>query len=164
MVRDVQSVPVAGAIVNVENPVTADKHIVTTDASGNYSIFQLPPGTYDVRISAPGFTPAIVHQLAIGLAETTRLITTLQIAHSNEEMIVSDAWPLVRSDSSELSSVINSRSLEALPLPTRNFLQLLTLVPGVTSPLTSNSSIGRNSPNVSIPSPEIPMVGSKSPT
>jgi hypothetical protein len=84
-VRDVQSVAVAGAIVNVENPVTADKHIVTTDASGNYSIFQLPPGTYDVRISAPGFTPAIVHQLAIGLAETTRLNTTLQIAHSNEQ-------------------------------------------------------------------------------
>jgi len=65
-------------------------------------------------------------------------------------MIVSHAWPLVRSDSSELSSVINSRSLETLPLPTRNLLQLLTLVPGVTSPLTNNSAIGRNSPNVSV--------------
>src|SRR6185369_9673008 len=72
------------------------------------------------------------------------------IAHSNVEMIVSHAWPLVRSDSSELSSVINSRSLETLPLPTRNLLQLLTLVPGVTSPLTNNSAIGRNSPNVSV--------------
>jgi hypothetical protein len=150
MVRDVQSAAIAGAIVNVENPVTADKHTVTTDASGNFSIFQLPPGTYDVRISAPGFTPAIVRQLAIGLAETTRLNTTLQIAHSNVEIIVSDAWPLVRSDSSALSSVINSRSLERLPLPTRNLLQLLTLVPGVTSPLTNNSAIGRNSPNVSV--------------
>ena len=150
IVRDVRSAAIVGALVSVENPLTADKHVVSTDVAGNYSILQLPPGTYDVRINAPGFTPAIVHQLAIGLAETTTLNTTLQIAHSNVEIVVSDAGLLVRSDSSELSSVINSRSLEALPLPTRNLLQLLTLGPGVTSPLTNNSAIGRNSPNVSI--------------
>ena len=41
-------------------------------------------------------------------------------------------------------------SLDSLPLPTRNLLQLLTLTPGVTAPLTNNSAIGRNSPNVSV--------------
>ena len=85
VVRDVQSSAIAGAVVNISSPVTADKHAVTTDSSGNYSVFQLPPGTYDVRISAPGFTPAIVRQLAIGLAGTTRLNTTLHIAPSNVE-------------------------------------------------------------------------------
>jgi hypothetical protein len=85
VIRDVQSAVIPGAVVSIEDPVTAVKHAVTTDTFGNYSILQLPPGTYHVRISAPGFTPAIVHQLAIGLAETTRLNTTLQIAHSNEQ-------------------------------------------------------------------------------
>jgi hypothetical protein len=56
----------------------------------------------------------------------------------------------VRSDSSELSTTLDSRRLTELPLPTRNFLQLLRLAPGVSAPLTNNNAIGRNSPNVSV--------------
>ena len=48
-----------------------------------------------------------------------------------------------------MASTIDAHSLETLPLPTRNLLQLLTLAPGVAAPLTNNSSMGRNSPNVS---------------
>ena len=74
----------------------------------------------------------------------------LQVARSSAEVTVSDAPPIVRSDNSELGSALDSRTLESLPLPSRNFLQLLTLAPGVTAPLTNNSAIGRNSPNVSV--------------
>ena len=139
-----------GAQVSIENPATADKHSVTTDTSGNYSILQLPPGAYDVRISVPGFAPAVFHSVTIGLAQTSTINASLQIAQSSVAVTVSGAPPVVRSDSSELASTIDSCRLEALPLPTRNFLQLLTLVPGVTAPVTNNSAIGRNSPNVSV--------------
>src|SRR2546425_7673529 len=149
-VKDAQGAVIIGAQVSIENPAPADKHSVTTDTSGNYSILQLPPGAYDVRISVPGFTPAVFHAVTIGLAETSTINASLQIAQSSVAVTVSGAPPVVRGDSSELASTIDSRSLETLPLPTRNFLQLLTLVPGVTAPLTNNSSIGRNSPNVSV--------------
>jgi len=58
--------------------------------------------------------------------------------------------PLVRSDSTELASTFDSRAMAALPLPSRNLLQLLPLAPGVTAPLSDNNVIGRNTPNVSI--------------
>ena len=57
----------------------------------------------------------------------------LRVAQSSVDINVTDVPPLVRSDSSELSTTLDSRSLTVLPLPTRNFLQLLTLAPGVTA-------------------------------
>ena len=73
----------------------------------------------------------------VGLAETTTVNATLQVSPSSIEVTVTDAPPLLRSDSSELSTTLDSRSLTQLPLPTRNFLQLLKLVPGVTAPLAT---------------------------
>jgi hypothetical protein len=149
-VRDLRGAVIVGAEVNVENSATGDKHSGTTDGSGNYSILQLLPATYEVKITAPGFTPAAFQAITVGLGETSTINATLQVARSMAEVTVTDAPPLVRSDSSELGSSIDSHSLESLPLPTRNFLQLLTLAPGVSAPLTNNSAVGRNSPNVSV--------------
>ena len=63
---------------------------------------------------------------------------------------MTDAPPPVRTDSSELNTKFDSPSLTQLPLPTRNFLQLLTLAPVISAPLTNNNAIGRNSPSVSV--------------
>ncbi len=149
-VTDLQGAVIAGAEVVIENPATGDKHSALADISGNYSVVQLPPGLYDVHIHASGFRPATFREVAVGLAETTTINATLQIAQGTLEVTVSDAPPPVRSDSAELSTTLGSERLETLPLPTRNFLQLLTLAPGVTAPLTNNNAIGRNSPNVSV--------------
>src|SRR5437016_3116283 len=149
-VKDAQGAVIAGAEVVIENPATADKHSLATDISGSFSILQLSPGYYDGNIRARGFNPAMFHAVAVDLGETTTINVTLQIAQSNVEITVNDAPPLVRSDGVDLASTIDTRSLETLPLPTRNFLQLLTLAPGVIAPLTNNSAIGRNSPSVSV--------------
>jgi hypothetical protein len=141
---------IAGAEVVSENLATSDRRRATTDEIGSYSVALLPPATYEVTIRAPGFNPSVFHNVAVGLSETVTINASLQVARSNVEVTVSDAPPLVRSDSAELASTIDARSLQALPLPTRNFLQLLTLAPGVSAPLTNNSAIGRNSPNVSV--------------
>ena len=134
----------------VENSATSDKRTVATDETGTYSVPFLPSATYDVTVRALGFTPSVFEKVAVGPAETVTINPNLRVAGSTVEIKVSGAPPLIRSDSSELASEIDSHTLETLPLPTRNFLQLLTLVPGVKAPLTNNSSIGRNSPNVSV--------------
>jgi hypothetical protein len=150
MVKDAQGAVIIGAEVVVQNPATGDRHSATTDDSGSYSILQLPPASYDLSIHAQGFSPTVFHGITVGVAGTATINATLPIAQGNLEVTVNAAPPLVRSDSPELASAIDTRSLEALPLPTRNFLQLLTLAPGVTAPLTNNNAIGRNSPNVSV--------------
>jgi len=149
-VRDSQAAVIAGAKVIIENPATAYKRSVTTDDAGNYSVSLIPPADYEVSIHASGFTAAAFHNVSIGLAETTTINAVLQVARSSVEVTVTDAPPLIRTDSSELGATLDSRSVTTLPLPTRNVLQLLTTAPGVTAPLTNNSALGRNSPNVSV--------------
>src|SRR5713101_3541002 len=149
-VRDAQGAVIASAEVALENLATADKRTTTSDSTGNYSVTLLPPAKYYLKIQAKGFTSAIFHNMWVALAETTTVNATLQVSPSSVEVTVTDAPPLVRGDSSELSTTLEPRSLTELPLPTRNFLQLLTLAPGVTAPLTNNNAIGRNSPNVSV--------------
>jgi len=149
-VRDTQGAVVAGAEVTVENFGNADKRSGVSDTTGNYAVLSLPPANYEVRIQVGGFTPAVFHGIRVGLNETATVNAVLQVAQSNVEVSVTDAPPLVRSDSSELSTTLDSRRLTELPLPTRNFLQLLTLAPGVSAPLTNNNALGRNSPNVSV--------------
>jgi hypothetical protein len=112
MVKDAQGAFIIGAQVSIENPATADKHSVTTHTAGNYSILQLPPGAYDVRISVPGFTPAVFHAVTIGLAETSIINASLQIAQSSVAVTVSDAPPVVRGDSPIRKLLIASRYLK----------------------------------------------------
>src|SRR6266699_2276915 len=114
-VKDTQGAVIASAEVSIENPATGDRHSAVTDSSGTYSILQLPPATYVVNIRAPGFSPAVFHDVTVGLAETSTINASLTVAQSSAEITVNDAPPPVRSDSSELASIIDSRSLQTLP-------------------------------------------------
>src|SRR5713101_4301195 len=149
-VRDTQGAVIVGAEVVVENPATADKRTTVSDGAGNYSVTLLPPANYDLKIQAKGFAAAIFHNLPVGLSDTITVNAVLELAQTSFEVNLTDAPPLVRSESSELNTTLDSRSLTEMQLPTRNFPQLLTLAPGVAAPLTNNNAIGRNSPNVSV--------------
>jgi len=149
-VRDAQGAAIVGAEVVLENLATSSRCTSVTDETGSYSAALLPPDSYDVTVRAVRFNQAVFRGVRVGPSETVTVNASLQIAQSRVEVVVSDAPPLVRSDGPELASTLETRTLEALPLPTRNFLQLLTLAPGVSAPLTNNNTIGRNSPNVSV--------------
>src|SRR5947207_7472660 len=68
-VKDAQDAVIVGAEVSVENPATGDRRAASTDSFGSYSVFQLPPATYVVNMRAPGFRPAMFHDVSVGLAE-----------------------------------------------------------------------------------------------
>ena len=74
----------------------------------------------------------------------------LKVAGATTEVVVNDAPPIVQSSNAEIGIAIDARALSAAPLPTRNFLQLAALTPGVSMPLTNNSAAGRNTPNFSV--------------
>src|SRR5437660_12913726 len=100
-VKDAQGAVIVGAELRVENAATGDRHSAVTDSSGTYSILQLPPATYVVNIRARGFSPAVFHGVAVGLAETSPINARLTLAQSSAEITVNDSPPPVRSDSSE---------------------------------------------------------------
>jgi hypothetical protein len=149
-VRDAQGDLVPSAEVVIENNATGDKRTVATDDAGSYAIALLPPNAYVVSVAVSGFTTARFDNVIVSIGQTTAVNAILRPAKANYEITVSEAPPLVRSDSSEIGITVDSSSVSALPLPTRNFLQLAVLAPGVSMPLTNNAAIGRNSPNFSV--------------
>jgi len=149
-VTDASGALIVHADIEVENDTTHERYSAETDYSGTYFLLHLTPATYKLKIEAPGFSSAILHPVIVVTSSTTTINTKLQIAYNSSEVTVRDVPPLVRSDSPELASTFDSRAMAALPLPSRNLLQLLTLAPGVTAPLSNNNVIGRNTPNVSI--------------
>jgi len=139
---------VGGAKVTLISEVGAPREIVTS-GTGHYAFSLLPPGTYRLEISAPGFAVARVDEVIVKLTETTYLDVRLKLASQRQEIItVQSEPPLVQTQDPGRGTVIEQTEIRQLPLPTRNFQQLLTLTPGASGPITNSSELGRGSPAV----------------
>ena len=148
-VHDATDAAILKAEVVAENSATGEKRSTVTDETGDFVLASISPGNYEVTISASGFSSTRYANVQAGISGTLILNAVLRVASSASEVTVTSAPPLLRSEDAEIGISIDSAALSGAPLPTRNFLQLSALVPGVSTPLSDNSTIGRNSPNFS---------------
>lgn len=149
-VNDSQTKVIVHADVAAEDQSTGEKHAAVTDDSGNFVLLSLSPGNYDVRISAPGFAPALLRQISVGVGSNVNVDAVLQIGANNSEVTVSGAPAVMRTDTAEIATTYSSSTLATLPLASRNPVQLLAVAPGISTALTNNSTLGRNSPEISV--------------
>jgi hypothetical protein len=98
----------------------------------------------------PGFATARYNHVTVIEIATSTLIAKLNVAPGAFRVEVNGAPLVVQSASAEVATNLDPRTLAAVPLPTRNFLQLAALAPGVSMPVTDNRAVGRNSPNFSV--------------
>jgi hypothetical protein len=108
----------------------------------------LPPGDYSARAESPGMSPQTTPGLHVDVGGTTELVFKLAVAGTKETVTVSGEPPLVESQPSGLSSLIDERAINKLPLNGRRYTDLALLAPGVTQDprgLTSgsNGDLGR---------------------
>ena len=134
--------------------VGAAKIVLTSDAgaqretatsnSGHYVFSLLLPGMYSLEVRAPGFAVAKVDRIIVKITETTNVDVHLKLASTQQETIIVHATPpLVQTDNPGRGTVIEQTEIRQLPLPTRNFQQLLTLTPGTSGPVQNSSELGR---------------------
>lgn len=149
-IRDSQGAVIVNAAIQLENSATGERRATASDTSGNYTLAFLSAGVYELDVSSPGFATTRFSSLRVGISQITTVNVVLPVASTSFEVTVSDTPPLVQSDGPQLTTELEATTVSNLPLPTRNFLQLVTLAPGVSVELTNNSAIGRNSPNFSV--------------
>ncbi len=149
-VSDAQAKIIVHADVAAENQLTGEKRAAVSDDSGNYALLSLSPGNYNVIISAPGFAPTAFREISVGAGSNVSVDAVLQVGTNNSEVTVIGAPPVMRTDTAEIATAFSSSSLATLPLASRNPVQLLAVAPGVSTALTNNSTLGRNSPEISI--------------
>ena len=150
-VKDQNDALIVGANVVVANQATGEERTTTTDASGNFSVAFLSPGIYRVRIKANGFNDFSDETVTVSITETATINPVLTVGTVVFEPItVNNTAPLIKTDNPTLGNVFDSRTISDLPLPTRNFTQLLGLTAGTSVYLVDNTVVGRNTQNVSV--------------
>jgi hypothetical protein len=130
-VTDQNGAAIAQARVVVRNKATGQAREARTGEDGVYTIRNLLPATYEVRIEAQGFSAAVADNVELRVGEVTTVSVSLKPAGAIEavQVLASEAVG-VDTTSSQVSGVISDRTLANLPLNGRNFLDLAFLIPG----------------------------------
>lgn len=108
------------------------RYFVTSDSQGQFVFELLPPGEYSARAVAPDMSPQLAPKLRVDVGATTEIEFKLQVGGAKEMVTVAGEPPLVESQSNAVSSLVDKRAIEELPLDGRRFTDLALLTPGVT--------------------------------
>jgi hypothetical protein len=129
-VMDPSRAAVPNAKIDLTNTGTRVTVSTSSDSSGNYLFNSLPPGDYEIAVSASGFETQNV-KFTLTTAQTVNLPVTLPVAGSRQTVEVQTQAPVVDTADSRLQMTIESEELHSLPLQGRNFLGLASVTPGV---------------------------------
>ncbi|HEX9119278.1 MAG TPA: carboxypeptidase regulatory-like domain-containing protein, partial [Terriglobales bacterium] len=130
-VTDVSGAVVTNAQVSARNPETGLQRTATTGATGDYVIALLPPGNYDVRVQAQGFTTALQKNVSLLVGRSVSLDFQLKPGAANEVVEVTSEPPIVDLTHSDIGGNVTPTEIKDLPVRDRNFASLMALVPGV---------------------------------
>jgi len=123
---------IAQASIVVVNTATAVRFTATSDAEGAFALDLLPPGDYSARVAAEGMSPQITPQLHVDIGAAATLEFHLTIAGAHENVTVSAAPTLVETQPAAVSTLLDERALNDMPLNGRRFSDLALFSPGVT--------------------------------
>jgi hypothetical protein len=138
-VTDSTGATVPGAVVHLINNATGAERMATTNDSGDWSVPNIPPANYLVRIEKPGFKTSEIKSLDVEIGKTANGSVTLNIGQATETVEVSTLPPQLQTQEATVGQVINQKQINDLPLNGRNVLQLATLAPGVSPPQTGQT-------------------------
>jgi outer membrane receptor protein involved in Fe transport len=132
-VLDPNSAVIPDVTVTATNQATGFEKSATTDSEGNYQIILLPPGSYNLKTSAPtGFQSATYTNVIVTVGGKTPREISLPLAGAAGVTVdVTAEAPVVETSRTSVSTTINQRAIENLPVNGRNYLDFATLTPGV---------------------------------
>jgi hypothetical protein len=131
LVTDPNGAAVPTSRVIVKNKATGQTRETTANAEGIYTFQNLAPATYEIRVEATNFAPSVVESVTLNVGEVPAINITLKPAGASETVIVTPSDVIsVDTNTSQISGVINERTLTNMPLNGRNFLDLAFLIPG----------------------------------
>src|ERR1700735_2361107 len=130
-VHDTSGAAIPGATVSVENTDTNIRHTVETNATGQFVVTQLQPGTYTAIVEHPGFQKVVEAPFQLTVSQVVTLDIGLTIGRVDQVVNVTASEPLLESGTSSVGQVITAGPISSLPLNGRDFIQLAYLTPGV---------------------------------
>lgn len=141
-IKDPSGASIGGAAITIVNTATNAKRVAETNESGIYDFPSLAPGLYSVRVEKPGFKTATSREIEIQVQQNARLDIELSVGSVSESIEVSALAAQLATENATVGTVIENRRIVELPLNGRNYLQLVSLSPNVTTASPSAGQAG----------------------
>ncbi len=141
--------PIVGAKIEAKDIARGTVWTTESNLEGFYSLPRVPVGSYEVRVEMAGFQTAVHPPFELALNQTVRIDFQMQLGVMSQTVEVQGTVLLLDTDAMQLGAVIESKINEALPLATRDYIQLTLLVPGTVHPDPSAFTNGTGAGSVS---------------
>jgi len=162
-VKDQNGAVVKGATVTITNSdMKLVARTVTTNDDGEFSVPLLPVAYYDVSVEATNFKKHLDERVKVNVNERRTADVTLQAGNISETVTVTSELLQVNTQSAVASNVINGDQVRQLSLNNRNWVQLITLSPGVSANIADQIYVGSTNPNAQSNALQIAVNGVRS--
>src|SRR5579884_349887 len=140
LVQDPSGASVPNAAITLTNTGTGLTFEDKTDEAGRFTIPNLQPGVYDLKVTANGFRPYTRTGLVVTANTVTRADLQLVVGAATEQITVQAEAAQLQTDKADTHTTITSQAISQMPLPAyRNYQSLMNLVPGATPTAFQNS-------------------------
>jgi hypothetical protein len=130
-VSDKTGAAVPGATITVKDVAKGTAVTVTSNAAGDYSVPHLIPDVYDLKVTAKGFKSFVATGIPVEADTAPRIDPTLEVGGADTTITVNaDTQPLLKTESSDVSTVFDEQQVSSLPVGDQNFTNLQLLLPG----------------------------------
>ncbi|MGH9744302.1 MAG: carboxypeptidase regulatory-like domain-containing protein [Candidatus Acidiferrum sp.] len=130
-VHDASGAAVPKAALTITNKATGVEVQTSADDVGDYQVLALIPGVYSVKVSAPGFDSVLHAGIQLHVQDRLSINFTLKVGSIKQEVVVTAGEPLLQTQTADVGNVVDTQSINDLPLNGRRYADLALLEPGV---------------------------------
>ena len=121
---------IPGVTITATNTANGQTRVTTAGEDGSYRFSLLQPGAYSVKFEARGFAVIEVPSVQIAVTETPVLNQSLSVGSETQTVTVEAEAEIIQTASSTVGNVVASATVAALPLSTRNYVNLIAMTAG----------------------------------
>src|SRR5262245_22879717 len=140
-VSDQTGAVLPGVMITITANSTGLTRNVVSEERGQFLAQNLPSGTYTVKAELSGFTTVTLNSVTVTLGQRVNLPIRMSVGSVAETVTVTEeSAPIVETSKTEVSSLLNERAINDMPINIRNPLQFILTTPGATPQRTTNGS------------------------
>jgi hypothetical protein len=133
-VTDPQGAIVRGATVTIINERTKDERKTITNDDGTFVFPSVTPGSYTLKVEAPGFKTTETTKVAVETSTTRAEDVQLELGQPSETVTITAGIDQLQTETGAKENTITASQIDNLSIISRSSLELLRILPGVVAP------------------------------